>query len=122
LRSVDAEARAAQPQAALETVDGALERCATHHEGLCKPELLRIKAETFAQDPASAASQAERLLRDSIACARAQGALAWELRSARSLARLMRRWSDRAASRAVLAPVVARFHEGLGMMAQPSAR
>jgi predicted ATPase len=78
-----------------------------------KPELLRIKADILAlQDPSD--SSAQNCLRQAIALAQAQGALAWELRAATSLARLHQNLGNPDVARQVLAPVYHRFTEGFG--------
>jgi predicted ATPase/DNA-binding winged helix-turn-helix (wHTH) protein len=110
----DVESRAGHPQAALALIDGALQRADGGHEGWCKAELLRIKAQVVAHDPSAASSEAEGLFRQAIGLARAQGALAWELRSAMGLARLLQKQGAPAAACSELAPVLARFREGFG--------
>lgn len=54
------------------------------------------------------------LLRRSLAVAREQGALSWELRSATSLARHWQAHDRAGDARALLEPVYARFREGFG--------
>jgi predicted ATPase len=75
------------------------------------PELLRIKGEVLLQRKPNAIDAEDHFLR-SLAWARRQGALSWELRSATSLARL---WRDQARTKEaheLLAPVYHRFTEG----------
>ena len=74
-----------------------------------RPEALRIKGMLLVSNDLQ---EAERLLQTSIAEAHCQGALAWELRSATSLAGL---WRDRgrgADAQSLLAPIYGRFTEG----------
>ena len=61
---------------------------------------------------ASNVAAAERLLQDALAIARSQGALAWELRSATSLAQLWQRQARHAEALDLLAPIYQRFSEG----------
>jgi hypothetical protein len=110
----DAESRAGRLQGALALIGDALQRAGAGHEGWCGAELLRIKAQIVAHDPSAASSEAEDLFRQAIGFSRAQGALAWELRSAVGLARLLQKQGDAAAACSALAPVLARFREGFG--------
>jgi len=80
-------------------------RVATGLVGWCAPEVLRAQAQHLAQGSAPDVAGAQALLRQSIALARRQGALAWELRSATSLAALRRDGGE-------LEAVLARFSEG----------
>jgi predicted ATPase len=75
--------------------------------------LLRIKGEILVQaDAPNAASAAEELFRQSIAWARRQDALSWELRAATSVARLWHQQGRPEPARAILEPVYGRFTEG----------
>ncbi|HZB93019.1 MAG TPA: winged helix-turn-helix domain-containing protein, partial [Stellaceae bacterium] len=79
------------------------------------PELLRLKGELFLLQGAPAAVEtAEALFRQALDEARRQGALAWELRTATSLARLLRRQGRPGDAAAFLQPVYDRFTEGFG--------
>jgi predicted ATPase/DNA-binding winged helix-turn-helix (wHTH) protein len=97
----------------LETVDEALARCEARDERWYVAELLRIKGElVMLEDAADAATSAEGLFLRALDWAGRQQALAWELRTATSLARL---WRDRhrtAEARELLGPVYRRFTEG----------
>jgi predicted ATPase len=98
----------------LAAIDAALDR-AQATEGLWyMAELLRIKGEIVLLGGAStAAAAAEKLFLEGLGWARRQGALSWELRCATSLAGL---WSTRQRGKEaaeLLAPVYARFTEGL---------
>jgi predicted ATPase/DNA-binding winged helix-turn-helix (wHTH) protein len=76
-------------------------------------ELLRIKGELLLLQGASpAAAEAENLFRQALDWARRQGALAWQLRAATSLARLWRDQGRPAEGMALLQPVYGRFTEG----------
>lgn len=83
--------------------------------GWCVPELLRAQAvRRLSEDAADSGGAAAALLRRSLALAQDQGALAWALRSATSLAALYRERGAPAQARAALEPVVARCREGQG--------
>lgn len=76
------------------------------------PEALRVKAEILLARPDPDIATAEEWLHRSLASARAQSALAWELRTATTLARL---WSTQGRSGEaldVLKPVYHQFTEG----------
>ena len=97
----------------LTVVDEALARSERDEELWCIAELSRIRGEIVLQTGApKAAATAERLFRQSIDVARRQDALAWELRSAMSLARLWRGQQRASQARKLLAPVYRRFTEG----------
>ncbi|AUG07301.1 winged helix-turn-helix domain-containing protein [Pseudomonas sp. S09G 359] len=89
-------------------VDDALfERARNGAAGWCTPEILRVRAESLADTGA-----AETLLLEALGLAHQQGALAWELRCAMSLAR---RWQTQGRvqpARDLLASVYGRFTEG----------
>ena len=90
----------------------ALQRTERHDAFWWMPEALRIKGEILAQSYPLDLESIEDCFTRSLACARRQGALSWELRTATSLARL---WSERrrpADAGALLRPIYARFTEG----------
>jgi hypothetical protein len=81
----------------------------------CTPEILRAHAVSIVKVGATGGLEmAEEMLRRSLAMAREQGALAWQLRTAISLARLHQNLDRRPAARSVLAPVYDAFSEGFG--------
>jgi len=97
---------------ALTTVDEAIARVGLNGQLFSLPEFMRIKGEILISAPQPAFSEAESIFLRSLHLAGQQFALSWELRAAKSLARL---WYSRGrASDAwgVLAPVYARFTEG----------
>jgi predicted ATPase len=97
----------------LALVEHAIERCERAEEHWVLPELLRVKGELLrSQGESSAAMTAEDQFRQSLDLARRQGALAWELRAATSLARLLRVQGPPADAVALLQPVYDRFTEG----------
>jgi predicted ATPase len=80
------------------------------------PELLRMRAEMLMAGSGPVTSECEDCLMESLACARRQSALAWELRTAMTLARL--RWTQGrgAEGLSAFATVHARFGEGFETM------
>jgi predicted ATPase/DNA-binding winged helix-turn-helix (wHTH) protein len=80
--------------------------------GWSSAELLRIKAGRLLQHGLENAGAAEALLLRALHVSRQQGALAWELRNALSLAELWHRQQRSKAALEVLAPVYGRFTEG----------
>jgi predicted ATPase len=85
------------------------------------PEVLRAKGElTLRLDPAGAGG--EGWLRQALEAARAGGARSLELRSALSLARLLRDRGRPGEAREILAPVLAWFTEGFGTADLEEAR
>jgi ATP/maltotriose-dependent transcriptional regulator MalT len=96
----------------LAVADEALRRVRETHFYRCVPEALRIKGEILLLARNGDATEAEDLFRQSLDLAGRQGALAWELRSAASLARLRRRQSRAEEARAILASAYNRFVEG----------
>jgi predicted ATPase/DNA-binding winged helix-turn-helix (wHTH) protein len=101
-----------EADAAQAAIDEALERCRRNGEHWWLAELLRIKGEIEHRDGASEAA-VEALFAEAQEVARTQGALAWELRIATSLARLRQEQGRSAEGREVLAGVLGRFSEGL---------
>ena len=88
-------------------------RAQSDHRSWCAPEVLRAAAEMELRRRGSAAHvDARARFTEAIEQARAQQALAWELRAATSLARLLSGASHPDEARACLEPVYARFEEG----------
>jgi predicted ATPase len=79
-----------------------------HTKNLCESELAREEVLLNATN----IQQAEALLQQSLTIARTQGALAWELRSATSLAQLWQRQSRCREALDLLTPIYQRFTEG----------
>ena len=93
---------------ALAVLEGAFEQS---EAGWLTPELLRLKGEILLLQSAPELEEpAERLFRQALDGA--QGTLAWELRAATSLARLLRNRGRPADAIACLQPVYDRFTEG----------
>jgi hypothetical protein len=81
--------------------------------GWCQPELHRARGEwLLAHGAVGAAAAAEALFQRALDEARRQGALAWELRAATSLARLWQRGGRAQEGASLLSGVVQRFTEG----------
>ncbi|HUI94224.1 MAG TPA: winged helix-turn-helix domain-containing protein [Xanthobacteraceae bacterium] len=98
---------------AIHVIDEALARSAANEERWCAAELSRCKGELLLQTAhADATTQAEALFAEALRQAREQRALAWELRTAASIARLRRRQGRVHDARALLAGVYSRFTEG----------
>ena len=76
----------------------------------CAAELLRVAA--LARLKEGEAPAAQRLLEEALTIARRQGALAWELRAATTLAELLLSEGQGQKARDLLAPAVARVTEG----------
>jgi predicted ATPase len=103
--------RTGQFEEALFTINGAIARATNSGAELDLSELLRIESQILAaqHDRESALN----CLTEAIAVARAQSALAWELRSTMALARLLSEDGQRDQARHALALVYDRFTEGL---------
>jgi predicted ATPase len=97
----------------LATVDAAIARSEETEEQRLLAELLRIKGELLRrQGRTGAAATTEDHFRQALDWARRQGALAWELRAATSLAQLLRDQGRSVDALAALQPVYNRFTEG----------
>jgi predicted ATPase/DNA-binding winged helix-turn-helix (wHTH) protein len=97
---------------ALITINGAVARAASCGATFDMAELLRIKGQILAAMPQPDRTSAANCLMQSLAVAREQSALAWELRSAMALARLLSENGQRDQARDTLALVYGRFTEG----------
>lgn len=90
-----------------------IERAHSGAAGWCSAEILRASAQALlARNDPALEKQAEETLQAALRVAHDQHALAWELRSAMSLARLWRRQGQEEAARNLLEPVYRRFTEG----------
>jgi tetratricopeptide (TPR) repeat protein len=101
-----------QTEEARSTIDRALDGAETGGQSWCLAEFLRTKGELLVRQGAKSFSSAEAQFRDALDIARQQGALFWELRTAASLAHLLRGHGRAAEGRAILASVYERFTEG----------
>ena len=108
-----AEGLAAQnrPVDALRTIDEAIAEIPDHGESFDMPEMLRVKADILARS--GHAAEAENCFRRSLNLSRRQCALGWELRGAIGLGHLWHQVGKTGEARALLAPLVARYQDGL---------
>jgi predicted ATPase len=116
----DGHLRAGRAKDAQMAVAFAMGMAAREGEGQSTAELHRLKGQALAMS--GAAEEAEASIREAIAIAGRQGALALRLRAAIALARLLRARGDAAAAQACLAPVYAEFTEGFGTRDLTEAR
>ncbi len=103
-----------QHDRALETIDEAMAVVERNGDLFNIPELLRIKGDIAGSGPQPDLGQAETLFLRSLTIAKGNSALAWELRTATSLAVLWSSQGRHQDAREVLAPVADRFTEGFG--------
>ena len=95
------------------TINEAIRRNEDSEERWCTPELLRIKAAVILQmETDGAVAMAEAGFLESIRLAQSQEALAWELRTATSLARLWRELGKIDEAYELISTVHSRFREG----------
>ena len=99
-----------QFEEALFTINGAIARARDSGVEFYLSELLRIKSQILAAQHDR--ERAMNCLTEALAVARAQSALAWELRSTMTLARLLSEDGQRDQARHTLALVYDRFTEG----------
>ena len=95
---------------AREVDEAGLERARQGAAGWCAAEILRVRAQHLLRQ--GQLRGAEALLLEALGIAHQQGALAWELRSAASLARLWQGQGRVQAARDLLKPIYSRFTEG----------
>jgi len=108
----EALGRAGQTSEGLVTVSEAIQRAERTAEGWIFAELLRVKGELLLQQEMRASPEAEECFQHAGEIAHEQGALAWELRAATSLARLWHGRNRRSEALTLLQPVYDRFTEG----------
>jgi tetratricopeptide (TPR) repeat protein len=107
--------RAGQTSEALATVEQDLDRTERSAEGWIIPELLRVKGELLrSTGTPGTAGLAEACFQEALQLAGRQNALAWELRTGTSLARLLRDQGRPADAIGCLQPIYDRFTEGFG--------
>ena len=104
--------REARLDQALVAADEAVGRAKRNNNFWWLPEALRIKGEVLLLASQGDSAEAEDHFRQSLDLAHRQGALAWELRAATSIARLMRDRGRGPDAGALLQPVCDRFTEG----------
>jgi len=106
-----AQADAGSGAAARASIETALERADVGGEQWCVPELLRIRGHVLLSQALS--DEAETAFEAALSHARGQGALAWELRAATSLAGLWCEAGRRSEAAALLAPLHGRIEDVL---------
>jgi predicted ATPase/DNA-binding winged helix-turn-helix (wHTH) protein len=102
-----------QVDEALLTISGAIGRAVGFGTNFHIAELLRLKAEVLAAAPQKDGAAVGDCLRESLRFAREQSALAYELRSATTLARLLSESGRQEEAKNILDPVYSRFTEGV---------
>lgn len=105
-------AQSGRAQDAHATVEDAINRSESTGELWCAAELLRVKAEVQ-QLTGALPSSVEATFRRSLDIASQQGALSYALRTATDFARFLSVRDRRDEARALLAPIIDRFTEGL---------
>ena len=100
-----------QPGEALQTINEAIAQVPDHGESFDMPEMLRVKGEILVRS--GQAAEAEHCFQKSLDLARRQSALGWELRGTISISQLWRQTGKAGAAREALAPLLARYQEGL---------
>jgi predicted ATPase/DNA-binding winged helix-turn-helix (wHTH) protein len=107
-------ARAGRADEGLAAAREVVERIARTRQLWWLPEALRVEGEVLLQMANADRGAAEEHLHRSLDLARRQEALAWELRAATSLARLLRNRDRIGEARDLLVAVYGRFTEGFG--------
>jgi class 3 adenylate cyclase/predicted ATPase len=107
-----AHARAGERAEALRLVSEALSFAESRSERWYEPELRRLRGEYLLHEGATEARDAKASFEEALSLARAQGAKAWELRSAVSLAGLWAQQGERQKGYDLLAPIYGWFTEG----------
>jgi len=97
---------------ALVTIDRAIAVTERNGGSFDLPEMLRVKGYLLVSMPAADEVEAERYLARALDCARAQGAVGWELRAASALARLWSKQGRGAEARELLTASFDRFSQG----------
>lgn len=100
-----------RPDEALQTINEAIAEIPDHGESFDMPEMLRVKGDILVR--AGHIAEAENVLRQSLDLSQRQYAVGWELRGAISLGRIWRQAGKADDARDLLAPLVARYQEGL---------
>ena len=103
-------------------VDEALQRAERNQDLWAYPEMLRVKGELLLRQDSPDPRQARKCFEQALERAQAQGALAWQLRSATSLYRLDLGHGGARESREVLAQAYAQFREGVDTVDLRAAR
>ncbi len=96
----------------LASIDETIREVETHGEAVYMPELLRVRGGPLLSMPQPRSDEAELCLTRSLELSRAQGARAWELRTATDLAALYVARGRPERARALLQPAFDQFAEG----------
>jgi hypothetical protein len=107
-------ARRGRIEEAVTMIAGAVSESMAQSAHAEEPEIRRIECEILRLRGRGEASACERRLREALALAERQGALAWRLRTAMSLARLLRDEGRRQEAHEQLRAERVRFTEGFG--------
>jgi predicted ATPase/DNA-binding winged helix-turn-helix (wHTH) protein len=118
----EGQRKAGQAEEALRTIDRAIARATDCGTTFCMAELLRIKARVLTTMPQHGRFAAMNCLTEALEVARAQSALALELRSTIAWARLLTKAGQPDQARQDLALVYGRFTEGFETADLRSAR
>lgn len=105
-------AEAGRVAEAMAVIEEALTGSEAKEEQWCRAELMRVKGEILLRGPTEQAEAAEQAFASSLALARMQGALGWELRTATSLAKMHGALGRPKDGLDLLDPVLAKFEEG----------
>jgi predicted ATPase len=111
-RLAEAYGNSGQAEAGLGVLAEALAEVGATGGRLYEAELYRLKGELLLRQAVPDTPQAEACFQQALAVAHGQQARSWELRAAISLSRLWQRQGQRAAARALLAPIYNWFTEG----------
>ena len=101
-----------EPEAGLTVLTEELTRAETIGERWYESELYRLKGALLLQQSSDNAAEVESSFQHALTIAQDQGAKAWELRTATSLARLWQQQGKRQEAYDLLAPVYGWFTEG----------
>jgi predicted ATPase len=119
---VDACWKLGQVDEGLLAVDETLDMIAELGARVWLSELHRLKGELILMRAPADHTEAEDAFREALAIARQQGALAWDLRAATSLGRLLGQRGRRDEARQILGDVYGRFTEGVDTVDLAEAR
>ena len=114
-------AAAGQTNEALAVIGNAITEIEAGTETSQFPELLRVQADILVSMPSTDETLAESVVMRALAEARRQGALAWELRAAMTLARLRAKQGRDPEGQELVSSVRARFTEGFETLDLKSA-
>ena len=111
-----------QHDEAIKSIDEAIAIVNNNGDLFMMPELLRIKGEIIVSTESGGSQEAEVWLGHALDLAARQGALAWQLRAAISLARVLAAQGRNSDARSVLDPIYRKFIKGLSNVDLAAAR